>query len=569
MQLQNIIFPAESFGYKEMYFRGGELKNNTLALKKGEQISFDTYFNSFSFTKYLDYTKAKNATFVSDFKGKATVQLCVYDGEKHVVSEISAENKVEVFIDFSNLPEKGFLYPVFIAETDCIISDFRYESDCIPRKINACVGICTYKREQYVKKNINAMRSFKFSFINRVFVSDNGNTLDYNALSDNFINICPNKNYGGSGGFTRCLIEAYDNDFSHIILMDDDVEFHCESLERMTTFISILRDECSENWFSAGMFPMDKPWNQFELGAEWDGKKAIVHKHNLDMLSLDNILDNLDNSCIGYGGWWTLCMPVSVVEKGLPYPFFIKFDDVEYGMRKSPEVDIITMNGVSVRHEAFDKKTSFVLDYYNLRNELVVNTIYGKYGVSGVIRRYWYEVCKQLFLYRYDNIPIVIRAIKDYLSGAEFFFRCDDEKVNSELINSVPKMHQLENLPGWEEGMRNDNHIKNKNVSVGMIMSLGGHLIPSFLLKKDITAYPLSRISAKDTYLKKTVIQYQLGGNTGIATNRSFGKFMKYLFKSMLILPQILFRYKKCKTNLMNQKHILVSMEFWRKKLGI
>ena len=59
----------------------------------------------------------------------------------------------------------------------------------------------------------------------RVFVSDNGNSLNYNTDS-NHIKVYSNKNYGGAGGFTRCLIEAMNNDmaqYTHFIFMDDDV----------------------------------------------------------------------------------------------------------------------------------------------------------------------------------------------------------------------------------------------------------------------------------------------------------------------------------------------------------
>ncbi len=569
MQLQSIIFPEEAFEYKDMYFRGGELKNNKLALKAGESVSFDTYFNSFSYTKYRDYTTVCNVRMIFNFSGKAVIEICVYNGEEKVVSKTEAENGAEIETELSALSEKGFLYARITAVTDFELISGGYYSDCTVGEVNCCIAICTFKREQYVLKNIEILKKADFSFINKVFVIDNGRTLDSVALSNDFVSVIPNKNYGGSGGFTRGLIEAHDGGFSHVILMDDDVEFYPETLEQMTVFLSVLRDEYSQSWFSAGMFPLDKPWEQYELGSHWNGKTSIVHKHKLDMRNKDNLLDNLDNEGVEYGGWWTLCMPLSVAENGLPYPFFIKFDDVEYGMRKTTDSEVITMNGISVRHEAFDKKTSFVLDYYNLRNELVVNTIYEKYGVWGVIKRYWYEVCKQLFLYRYDNIPLVIRAVKDYLKGAEFFLQCNDEKLNTELIKASPKMLPLNEIAEWNEDMRCDNHIKNNNVSVSMTLTLGGHLVPSFALKKNVVAVPLSRIGAVDTFLRKTVIQYQLGGNTGIVTRRSFGKFIKYLFMSAGVLFQIIFRYKKCKSNLIANKDKITSMEFWKKRLEI
>ena len=40
-----------------------------------------------------------------------------------------------------------------------------------------------------------------------VFISDNSQTLDNDKINSKHINVFKNKNLGGSGGFTRALIE--------------------------------------------------------------------------------------------------------------------------------------------------------------------------------------------------------------------------------------------------------------------------------------------------------------------------------------------------------------------------
>lgn len=562
MRLQSIVIP-DSEQYTELYYRG------RTELKTGGTLSFDTYFNSFSFTKYREYTTVKDVVFACKFTGRARIEMCVFDGQEHVISSGEFNGDAELSVLLSELPENGFLYPKIIALTDCAFQCGEYCSDCRPQKISCCIAICTYKRESYVTKNIEQLKNFEFSFIDRVFVIDNGNTLDSKSLSDGIVRILPNKNYGGSGGFTRGLIEAKDGSFSHVILMDDDIEFHPQTFEQMTVFVSLLRKECSEYWFSAAMLPIDKPFLQFELGAEWDGKKAIVHKHNADIRDRCTLLDNLDNYGVEYGGWWTLLMPVSVTKEGLPYPFFIKFDDVEYGLRKSSDAQIITMNGIAVRHEAFDKKKSFVLEYYNLRNELVVNAVYNNYGAAAAVRRFLYELAKHLFLYRYDNIPLVFRAIKDFLSGTDFFLGCDEEILNRRLINDAPKLVPLNEITEWEETFRKDDHTADKRITPAMALTLGGHLIPSFLLDSNITAVPLSRAGTSDCFAKKTIIQYQLEGSSGILTKRSFGKFLKYGFMGIGIAFKLLLCYNKAKKSYQKRNGEITSFEFWRKHLEL
>ncbi len=560
VRLQEIIFPQGGID-ETMFCRG------RTTLKSGNVLSFDTYFNSFSYTKYRDYTRVSDVTFSCEIKGKALVSLCVFDGEEKVILETEAENAVELFVNLSDLPSNGFLYPRITAITDCEFLRGEYCAECEPDDINVCIAICTYRREQYVLKNIELLRNAEFGFIHRVFVVDNGKTLDP-MLSDEFIRILPNKNYGGSGGFTRGLIEAHDNGFSHIILMDDDVEFFPQTLEQMTVFISLLTEKYSKSWFGTGMFPLDKPWEQFELGAQWNGE-LTSYKHKIDLREPQNLLDNLNNGDLDYSAWWTLCMPVSVAENGLPFPFFIKGDDIEYGLRKDPGTEIITMNAVGVRHEAFDRKTSFVLYYYNVRNELTLNAVHRKYDTFKALKRFWFEILKQLILYRYDNCNIVFAAVGDFLGGVDFFLRTDEEQLNKELSQHVSQLVPLADIPEWDETLRCDEHTRRNKITAAMLLTLGGHIIPSFALKKDLKAYPLSRIGIEDTFLRKAAIQYQLGGDRGIRTRRSFAKFAKYAFRAFGQSFALLFKYRSAQRDYIQRGSEITSFEFWRRHLDI
>lgn len=538
-------------------------------LAPGETLTFDTFYNSFCYTKYREYTSVSEVIFSCKFSGRAIVEIYCYDGDERLVCFEEFCGGAELSVKLSSLPKNGFLYPKLVAKTDFSFISGAYLSDCEPQGISCCIVICTYKRESYVLRNVDLLRNYDFSFINRVYVIDNGGTLDTHALSDDKIIVLSNKNYGGSGGFTRGLIEAHDNGFSHVILMDDDIEFHNESLEQMTVFASLLRKKKEKSWISAGMIPLDEPRRLFELGAEWTGTKSIVHKNNVDITDRRVLLDTLDNSEVEYGGWWTLLMPISVTERGLPYPFFIKFDDVEYGMRKPQNEEIITMNGIAIRHEAFDRKKSFCLDYYNLRNELVVDSVYGKYGVFGAIKRTAYEFAKQLCLYRYDNLMLIFRAVNDFLDGPEGFLRRDEEKLNNELIAAMPKLVPLSSIPGWSEELKNDDHKLDKRITVLMVLTLGGHLIPSFMLDKNISSVPLSRTGAVDCFGKREVIQYQLGGAQGLITRRSFAKFVKYGVLSVGMLVKLMVGFGRSQKKYILRSKELTSFKFWREHLGI
>lgn len=562
MVLQSLILPTDA-EYSDMYYRGD------LSLNSTQTVSFDTYFNSFSYTKYRDYTVVEEVAFTCTVDGQAEVQLCVFDGEEHIICSTRGNGTMSLSVEFSKLPENGFLYPKITALSHCTIIGGEYSAECSSRDISVCIAFCTFKREKYILKNIEQLKSAEFRFIKHIFVIDNGNTLDVDSLSDDFVSIHPNKNYGGSGGFTRGLIEAYDGNYSHVILMDDDVEFHSETLEQMTTFISLLSEQYKESWFSAAMLPLGNQWEQYELGAVWNGS-IISQKSKVDVRKQLNILDNLHNPNVNYGAWWCLCMPVSVIDKeALPLPLFIKFDDVNYGLDKLDGTEIITMNGIAVQHEAFDVKASFVVDYYSLRNELITIALHKKNGICTALSRFILEIGKHLIRFRYDNIPIILKATEQFLEGADFLLNCDEEQNNKDISAAAMKFVPLDTIPEYKEAVRFEEFPKSKAIGVCMILTLGGHLIPSFMLKKELIAVPAARAGAVAMFRRKAIIQYQLGGNSGILLRRSFRKFLKYSFKSVGMIFKILFRYKKVKKDLIARKSEITSLEFWRKRLDI
>lgn len=560
LKLQEIIIPCNNTE-KTMFYRGETV------LKGGDTLSFDTYFNSFSYTKYRDFTKAKGVTFSCKFKGKASIALCYFDGSEHIIAKSEAEDLAELHADFAQLSKTGFLYPKIQALSECVFIEGGYYSDCKSSEIKVSIAMCTYKREKFVLKNIELLRSCKFSFIDRVFVVDNGKTLDSAALSDNFVKILPNKNYGGSGGFTRGMIEAFDEHCSHVILMDDDVEFYAETLERITLFISILKPECKDSCFSAAMLLLSEkePYIQWEMGGNWTGRQIESCKHNADIRQKSVLLDNLDNSNVKYGAWWCFCMPLSLTDNGLSLPFFIKLDDVEYGLRNCTDKAVITMNGAAVFHESFENKMNFVMDYYTIRNELTVSALHGGKAWTAVMI-FLYSIGKNLIFYRYENIPLICKAVNDFLGGVDFFLTNDEEQLNNELRQKAMKLVPLTEIAGWDENKTSSLPNTKKTEIFKAFVS---NFLPGFLLKKEMASVAIPYASPRNFIARKAVIQYQLDEQAGILTKRSFGKFLKYSFTAAVTALKLLFVFSKTKKDFLERNEEITSFEFWRKRLII
>lgn len=86
------------------------------------------------------------------------------------------------------------------------------EEDVNPVKL--ALSTTTFKKEEYIVPNIELVKREVLACGDPIannfhmFVIDNGQTLDYETISDEGVTVLPNKNVGGAGGFARGMMEA-------------------------------------------------------------------------------------------------------------------------------------------------------------------------------------------------------------------------------------------------------------------------------------------------------------------------------------------------------------------------
>ncbi len=570
MLIQKIVFREGE--HPSLYFRGGSLKDGKIKLKAGERLSFDTYFSSFTYTKYRKYTTAKEITFKAELCGEYTLMLCIYDGKcETVISSVKGSGASALTAILSELPETAILYPVIEAITDTDFISGEYLADAEAQDISCAIAICTYKREDYVKNNLKIIGRAELSHIDGVLVVDNGNTLLPEEIEIGAIRLFKNKNYGGSAGFTRGIIEAKRDGFSHVILMDDDIEIYPEAINRMTVFASILKDEYKNAHFSAAMLPQTKKYIQHEKGALWNGSHIESLNTGLDLREKDSLIKNLNDGPIAYGAWWCFCLPLSDVEEfGLPLPLFIKFDDVEYGTRTCRSAPIITMSGMAISHADFDLKYNMHLEYYTVRNQLIMLAVHNMQNRFGCLLRLMKVFAKHLFLYRYSASPIIMRAFSDFLLGADFIMNTDAEELNRSVMGMAPKAQTLSALDEWREDMRLAEYSKKSSFPfIIKMLLLGGHLIPRAFMKKDLAAISLPGADVGDSFMYKRTVQYQIGSDSGYVFEKSSPKFFACVIRGIAMSFKILFCYGRAKRSFIKNKEYITSEKFWKEYLSI
>ena len=441
-------------GREILYFRvhGSTEKSEAgLTISERSTVAFNTYFNAFFYPKYLNATAVEQIRIVLLTTGNLSAKVICEQkgGESLLLSEVQIsgtkrQTQLPTYL-LSSLPENGALYVELTAHdqpAQFIAGWYETENKAsVPAKVAAV--ICTYHREGYVQRNLEVLRTQVWEDSAcpirdnlDVFIVDNGRTL--NLPVQEHVRVFPNPNYGGSGGFARGMLETLRRpEYTHVLLMDDDITLEVESLVKTVQLLKYEKRLQRSLWIGGQMLIESAPTTQFESGSFYREGRLMPVGRGLDVSDWKAVLSNEVEHCVDYTAWWYCCIPVSCIRQyGLPMPFFIKTDDVEYGLRCQPQ--ILLMNGIGIWHTAFSEKYSPHLEYYIKRNELIVSALYRRGdGPWHSIWKIMRASAKALLIGEPRTVAFLLRACRDFLHGPGFFLQTDEEKLNTELVQQM------------------------------------------------------------------------------------------------------------------------------------
>lgn len=561
LRLYNFTFPREEIcREKELYLRGGESRADGIYVAKGSRVSFDTYFNCFSHIKYKKYADMKDVGVRFALKGKGHISLWRYDeGGDILLGGRFAEGNGEFYIEIDSLPDKGFVYAVFEAEEDSILNDLEWHTSLSARRhVKIGIVICTYRREEFLKRNLKNLSEYKKSadaqFFD-VFVIDNGKTVE-DVFGDG-IKVIPNENTGGSGGFTRGIREvcARGDEYTHFLLMDDDILFDGEILYRTASMLCLLTDDYKDASIGGGMLILDTPFIQEELGADWKGTTVRSRQKHKDARLQSTVCANEEQPEPDYNAWFYMCMPSDTPSKyGYPLPFFVRGDDIEYGLRAAE--NIIVTSGIAVWHEDFYAKFNPQVEYYIMRNELIVNARYPQgRGAFANWKKLVRAVTKHIVLQRYFVLDMLYKACDDYFKGADYFMSLDSAQNHLKLKEFCPRLLTEDELKEKYGIVPDRSKMRKelcKDVAFRHAITFNGYLIPKCFYDKDIAQMDIAKFSVDDFYLKKRVLQYDSATQRGFVSEikksviiKAGAKLFKYLFVFLFKYRSTAKKYKK------------------------
>lgn len=413
-------------------------------------FDFTTFFNALSVQKYDRYTVAQAYRLHLEVQGAAckVMQTCAdsYDYysrvQKDDAQSVAGDNqwhKVDLTLSY----EPSDVICGFAIEAEgpvqlrnaCYVAEV--PEDAI-RDVELAFSTTTFKKEKFIQHNIDLVRQKILGSDDpiakhfRMFVIDNGRTLDAKGLSGDGVTVFPNNNVGGSGGFAYGMVKALEaGDVTNILLMDDDVGVSPESIKRTYQLLTILNEEYSQAFVSGTMMNFDEPDIHWEdIGYMTEAGIYRSYKPVLRMSVLHDCVTcetfNPDTDAFAdlqqrYAAWWYCCIPISVIKKnGMPLPFFVRFDDAEYGLRCKPK--FITLNGICIWHLAFfTRYNAGVERYQNMRNGLIGQAITHVAPLTNFEKELRRNVMMELVKFSYKDAELVCDGIEDFLKGPSFF----------------------------------------------------------------------------------------------------------------------------------------------------
>ena len=406
--------------------------------------SFGTYFNAFPAAYWRRWTIVERVILRVTVSGSGSVIVYKSNarGASHRVdsARIAPEPSELVFeLSLNTFGDGGwYWFDVAADSEDAVVEAARWEAQ-VPAETprgRATIGITTYNRPTdcaTVLGQLGASDTLP-EVLKEVVVVDQGSkkVVDddrFPAARESLgagLRVINQPNLGGSGGFSRGMYEAMEGGTDYVLLLDDDVRVDPEGIVRAVAFADLARVPTIVGGHMFSMYERTmlhayaehvQPWRFW-----WGAVKGTRPDHDLATAPLRTTAWLHQRADADYNGWWMCLIPTSVVRRiGLSLPFFIKWDDSEYGLRaRGAGVPTVSFPGAAVWHVPWtDKDDSLDWQaYFHERNRLVAALIHSQYKHGGhVVTESMQGQIKHLLSSQYSVVELRLRAIEDILTG--------------------------------------------------------------------------------------------------------------------------------------------------------
>ena len=456
----------------------------------GAHIQFDTYFNLFNLGKWRGHCGLDDLGL--QLRGEGRIEVTVF----LTFPRRSWVRLVNEVIELDPEQVQRLSLPIADHDSDLGIVFFEFRSldagrltwaawdtlDAPKRTPELALSVTTFRREKAVRRTVARFEKFaagsRLGAHLRMIVVDNGRS---SGLADtDKVTVIDNENYGGAGGFSRGLIAAREMGASHCLFMDDDASTPFDAVERTWMFLAYASDPATA--IAGAMISTRHAWAFWENGALFDGACRPQHggtdlRNPAQVFAVEYATTPRQPENF-YGGWWYFAFPLAEV-KHLPFPFFVRGDDVSFSLVH--DFNIVTLPGVVSFQESFTEKDSPLTWYLDLRSHLVHHLALpamdiGRVATLRIAIWFW---ARTFVTNHYETMAALNMAFADVIEGPEYFARNADVAARRAEIGKLRSREAWKDCaePPAERRRFNPHH---RWTRLLFKLTLNGHLLPGF-----------------------------------------------------------------------------------------
>lgn len=576
--LQALVLPnLEVRAHEEMYVRlvdGAwcDLNGGKVFFEAGSVLSTDTFFNGLSVGVWKRHCSVDHLALRFRGAGEFIATLGLH--RRGQVSIWLAEHRVRMLERSAcviPVPQwkdirDGLLFLRIRALGPAVLSAADFISEDLPlNPVRLGLVITHFNRQAQVLPAIARIRRDLLDVpalrgAITLTVVDNSRNLPLGAHPG--IAHIPNRNLGGTGGFVRGLMSLIDGGgHSHALFMDDDASCETASIARALVMLQYARRPALA--IAGALLRELAPWELLEKGARFDGQVRPLHA-GLDMRRVADLLESeREVARVDYGAWWFFAFPLTEA-RTLPFPFFVRGDDIFFGLKNNFE--IVTANGIACLGEDFSSKHGPMTAYLDARYHLIHALLDERRSAAGVA---W--VGRQLFLkalngYLYSSAAAVTLAFEHMLLGPRFFAEHIDMQSIRGTVGALAPNEKLQPIDPTAYRLKAPRRPRESFARrLLRALTLQGFLLPGFLIRDRTALQPKSfHGPASGVFRYRRVLYEHAASGTGFVASFDRGRYFQELSAFASAWVRLRLRLPRLRRSWLRGVEEMSTVEFWR-----
>src|SRR5450631_23957 len=422
-----------------------------VALAAGQSVEFSGWLDALPLGYWGHFTTVNIVRLEVTSSAPIHVTVRVSDAQaicRDVASGTSREGTFTATVDAGEAADGGWAWPVLTAEPGAEVTEVSWRwvtDDVVPQPNSLAVAITTLGRKEACLRQLGALAEAAQKggsldgVLGRVILVDQSTipvaeSAEFAPVLDSLgqgLTVIRQQNLGGSGGLARGLYEGLkDTRITHVALLDDHALAQPEGLAAAWAFAQAAR---RPTLVGGHMFDAAAPTTLYRLGEvmdrtrfTWTSLPGTAMNTNLAHTAVTDHVWLGPAYTVDFQPWWMCLVPRAAVEAiGLPMPFFLKWDDVEFGLRaQAAGIVSVVLPGAVVWRDSWVGKDaeSGWQGYFLLRNRIVTALLHDT-GPTALAAE-WMAVSLRHIAHR-EPAAAAVRwaALKDVLHGPGWLHR--------------------------------------------------------------------------------------------------------------------------------------------------